>query len=135
MSDASGSAVRFGAVGTGLPTTAGQTITNLPGFATSTGSPYGFFSADLDPDTPGLDTLYVAGDSIGLTKYSLVGGSWTANGTVGTGADPYRGLTGVLPPPPFLRSSGSVGPPPPPFFFFFCRRLLSLFCFCGVWCC
>src|SRR5262249_44342596 len=95
-SDASGSAVRIGAVGTGLPTTAGQTITNLPGFATSTGSPYGFFFADLDAGTPGVDVLYVADDSVGLTKYSLVGGVWTANGTIGTGTDAYRGLTGVV---------------------------------------
>jgi hypothetical protein len=34
--------------GTGIPTTAGQTTTNLPGFPTSGGSPYGFFFADLD---------------------------------------------------------------------------------------
>ena len=96
VTDASGSAVRLGAVGTGLPTTAGQPMTNIPGFATSTGSPYGFFFADLDPATPGLDTLYVADDSIGLTKYSLVGGTWTANGTVGTGADAYRSVVGVV---------------------------------------
>jgi len=101
VSDSSGSAVRLGPVGTGLPTTSGQTITNLPGFAASTGSPYGFFFADLDPTTPGVDVLYVADDSIGLTKYSLVGGTWIANGTVGTGTDAYRGLTGVV-------SGGSV---------------------------
>jgi len=101
VSDSSGSAVRLGAVGTGMPTTSGQTITNLPGFATSTGSPYGFFFADLDPATPGVDVLYVADDSIGLTKYSLVGGTWIANGTVGAGSDAYRGLTGVV-------SGGSV---------------------------
>jgi hypothetical protein len=95
-SDASGSAVRLGAVGAGLPTTAGQTITNIAGFATSTGSPYGFFFADLDPATPGVDVLYVADDSAGLTKYSLVAGVWTANGTIGTGTDAYRGLTGVV---------------------------------------
>jgi hypothetical protein len=95
ISTASGSAVRIGTVGTGLPTTAGQTITNVPGFPTG-GSPYGFFFADLDAGTPGVDVLYVADDSSGLTKYSLVGGTWTANGTVGTGTDAYRGLTGVV---------------------------------------
>jgi hypothetical protein len=93
--DASGSAVRVGAVGSGLPTTAGQTIVNLPGFATSGGSPYGFFFADLDAGTPGLDTLYVADDGAGVTKYSLVSGNWTANGTVGASTDTYRGLTGI----------------------------------------
>jgi hypothetical protein len=95
VTDSSGSAVRLGAVGTGLPTTAGQAIVNIPGFPL-TGSPYGFFFADLDPATPGLDVLYVADDSLGLTKYSLVGGTWTANGTVGTATDAYRGLTGVV---------------------------------------
>jgi len=95
VSDASGSAVRLGAVGVGLPTTSGQTITNLPGLPTSTGSPYGFFLADLDANTPGLDVAYVADDGVGLIKYSLVGGTWTSNGAIGTAADAYRGLTGV----------------------------------------
>lgn len=91
-STSSGSAVRVGTIGTGLPTTAGQTITNLPGFAT-TGSPYAFFLADLDASVAGPDTLYVADDGSGLQKFSLVGGNWVANGTVGTAADAYRGLT------------------------------------------
>ncbi|HEX4445293.1 MAG TPA: hypothetical protein VH044_01095, partial [Polyangiaceae bacterium] len=96
VTDSSGSAVRLGTVGSGLPTTAGQTITNLPGFATSTGSPYAFFFADLDPTTPGLDTLYVVDDAAGLTKYSLVSNAWVSNGTVGVATDTYRGLTGVV---------------------------------------
>jgi hypothetical protein len=91
-----GSAVRLGTVGSGLPTAAGQTITNLPGFATSTGSPYAFFFADLDPTTPGLDTLYVVDDAAGLTKYSLVSNAWVSNGTVGVATDAYRGLTDVV---------------------------------------
>jgi hypothetical protein len=95
ISTASGSAVRIGTVGTGLPTTAGQVLTNVPGFPTG-GSPYGFFFADIDPGTPGVDVLYVADDSTGLTKYSLMSGTWTANGTLGTGADAYRGLAGVV---------------------------------------
>jgi hypothetical protein len=99
VDDSSGSAVRLGTVGIGLPTTSGQTITNLPGFLTS-GSPYAFFFADLDGN-PGLDTLYVAddggsGSSGGVTKYGLVSGSWTAEGTIGSAADTYRGLTGVV---------------------------------------
>jgi hypothetical protein len=95
VSDASGSAVRIGTVGSGLPTTAGQTITNLPGFPLG-GSPYAFFLADLDAATPGLDTLYVADDSVGLSKYSLITGSWTLNGTVGSASDLYRGVTAVV---------------------------------------
>ncbi|MES1164157.1 MAG: hypothetical protein ABUR63_00250, partial [Verrucomicrobiota bacterium] len=94
VSTSSGSAVRIGTVGSGLPTTAGQTITNLPSFPTG-GSPYAFFLADLDAGTAGLDTLYVADDAAGLQKYSLVAGSWTLNGTVGTAADTYRGITAV----------------------------------------
>ena len=96
-SSASGS-LRLGAVGVGLPTTApdGTTlpITNLPGFSTSTGDPYGFFFATLNGGS-GPDTLYVADDTIGITKYTLGGGSWAASGTVGTSANEYRGLTGI----------------------------------------
>jgi hypothetical protein len=96
VDDSSGSAVRLGAVGTGVPTVAGQTIVNLPGIPAATGSPYGFFFADLDAGTAGLDTLYVADDSLGLTKYSLIAGVWTSNGTVGAASDAYRGLTGLV---------------------------------------
>ena len=98
-SDSSGTAVRLGAVGAGLPTTAGQAITNLPGFPTS-GSPYSFFMADLD-GVAGMDTLYVADDTStvgvgGITKYALTGGTWVSKGTVGTASDAYRGLTGAV---------------------------------------
>ena len=97
ISTASGTSVRVGTVGTGLPTTSGQTIANLPGFPATTGSPYGFFFADLSPAVPGVDTLYVADDSAtALTKYSLVAGNWTSNGTVGTSTDAYRGVTGTV---------------------------------------
>src|SRR5262249_34879422 len=94
-SDSSGTAIRLGAVGSGTPTTSGQIITNLPGLPTNTGSPYAFFFADLDP-SPGVDTLYVADDGLGMSKYSLVSGTWVSNGTVGAAADNYRGLTGVV---------------------------------------
>ncbi len=94
VSTSSGSAVRIGPVGTGIPTTTGQTTTNLPGFETA-GSPYAFYLADLDAGTAGLDTMYVADDAAGLQKFSLVGGSWVASGTVGTATDVYRGLTGL----------------------------------------
>lgn len=90
----SGTVIRLATVGTGAPITSGQTMTNLNGFP-ATGSPYGFFFADLD-GSAGVDTLYVAWDDSGLTKYSLVGGSWTARGTIGVSADAYRGLTGVV---------------------------------------
>jgi hypothetical protein len=59
VSPSSGSAVRIGTVGAGLPTTTGQTITNLPGFPTG-GSPYAFALFDLNAGVPGPDALYVA---------------------------------------------------------------------------
>ncbi|WP_353674753.1 ExeM/NucH family extracellular endonuclease [Synechocystis sp. LKSZ1] len=94
ISTSSGSTVRLGTVGTGTPTTSGQTITNLPGFPTNTGSPYGFFFADLD-GAPGLDTLYVADDTANqIQKYALVAGSWAANGIITATA--VRGLTGSV---------------------------------------
>ena len=86
---------RVATVGTGLPTTAGQTTTNLPGFPTITGSPNSFFFADLSSAVPGLDTLYVADDSSLIQKYALVSGNWAAQGSV-TAPSAARGLTGVV---------------------------------------
>ncbi|MEK7948955.1 SdiA-regulated domain-containing protein [Luteolibacter soli] len=87
-------------VGTGLPTSTGQTVTRLPGLTdTLCPSSYAFFLADLDAGVSGVDTLYIADDTTtgggrgGVQKYSLVSGTWTANGIAGSGADSYRGLT------------------------------------------
>jgi hypothetical protein len=94
ISTSSGSAVRIGTVGTGIPTTSGNTITNLPGFVT-TGSPYEFVLLDLDAGVAGIDTLYYADDTTNASiigKYSLVSGTWTASGTI-TGVAGVRGLT------------------------------------------
>ncbi|MBX7103495.1 MAG: hypothetical protein K1X57_05415 [Gemmataceae bacterium] len=81
--------VRLGTVGTGLPTTSGQTMTNLPGFPTTTGSPYGFFFADLDAGTSfngtGLDTVYVCDDTAatgGIQKWSYNGANWSLLNTI-----------------------------------------------------
>ena len=93
VSTASGSAVRVGPIGSGVPTTSGQTISNLPGFPVNT-APNAFFMADLDATAPGIDTLYVADDVGGLQKWALVSGSWVQKGTVGVDADDYRGVTG-----------------------------------------
>ncbi len=94
------STTRVATVGSGLPKTAPQTVTNVPGFPTDSGTgPYGYHFADLnsDPGFDGFDTLYVADDSaFALRKYSLVSGSWTLNGTIGTGSDQYRGLTATV---------------------------------------
>jgi hypothetical protein len=94
----SGTAVRIGTVGSGTPTTPGQTITALPGTATNAGGPYGFVFADLSPTVSGVDTLYLTDDgnnggtTAGITKYTLTGGTWSASGTVGANADDYRGI-------------------------------------------
>jgi hypothetical protein len=88
--------IRLGMVGSGLPTTTGQTITNLPGVPNSSGSPYSFFFAHLNGAGSTLDTLYIADDGIGITKYSLESGTWVAKGTVGAASDTYRGLTGYV---------------------------------------
>lgn len=88
-------AFRVTQVGTGLPTTTGNNIVNLPGYSTSTGSPYQFTFFDLNASVPGPDVLYVADDVLGLQKFSLVGGNWVANGIIGVDADDYRSITGV----------------------------------------
>jgi hypothetical protein len=88
--------IRIATVGTGIPTTAGQKITNLMGFPTS-GNPDAFFFADLDPVTPGVDTLYVADDTSNggeIQKYSLVGSNWIANGSII--APNVHGLTAIV---------------------------------------
>jgi len=94
LSTASGTNGRVGSIGTGLPTTAGNTFTALPSIPT-TGSPYQFYFADLSPTVPGVDVLYIADDGAGqgILKYSLVGGVWVANGSIAYAS--ARGLTGV----------------------------------------
>jgi hypothetical protein len=92
-------------VGTGTPTTSGQTMAGLIGAGGgSTALPAQFFMADLNATADagfggGLDTLYVASDGANaLRKYSWDAGTstWVLNGTVGANADDYRGLTGVV---------------------------------------
>ncbi len=89
------SSPRISSVGTGLPTTGGQTLIGLPGIPES-GSPDGFYLADLSPSVLGLDTLYVADDTIGLQKFSLVNGLWVSNGTIGVDDDDYYALTAKI---------------------------------------
>ena len=87
---------RLAKVGTGLPTTGSQTLTNLPGYTTTDGSPYQFLMVHLNGSGTTPDVLYVADNNL-LKKYSLVSGSWVANGTVGNGSnDKYRGVTGYV---------------------------------------
>lgn len=84
-------ALRITTVGTGLPTTTGQTMVNLPGLPT-TGNPYQFFI--VNPSS-GSDVLYVAHENL-LRKYSLSGGTWVSNGTIGIASDKYRAVTGQV---------------------------------------
>ena len=90
--------VAVGTVGIGLPTLAPQTITALPGV--TSGNAFGYVLADLDAGVAGVDTLYVTDDLADkISKFSLVGGTWTANGAGVTvpGAGPaVRGLIGSV---------------------------------------
>lgn len=99
FSTSSGSTYRIGAVGTGTPVTAGQSLSALPGLPLN-GSPYAYVLLDLSAAVAGVDTLYVADDGnsagTGIAKYALVGGSWVSNGQVGTDAEDYRGLTAIV---------------------------------------
>ena len=97
---------RLATVGTGSPTLAGQTVTSLAGIPTTINAtntnPYAFFFADLNASVAGVDTLYMADDNStanggGIQKYSLVGGSWVANGIIpASGSNALRGLTGKI---------------------------------------
>jgi hypothetical protein len=78
-------------VGTGIPTTNGQTISNLPGFPTSGGNSYSYVFLDRDPAVPGVDVVYIADQSLGLVKYSFNGTTWTSRGSLSGNA---TGLTG-----------------------------------------
>jgi hypothetical protein len=82
------------AVGSGTPTGA-ATPASLPGLPlANSGSPNQFALLDLSTDVAGVDTLYAADDTgAALRKYSLVGGTWTLNGTIGAGSADYFGLT------------------------------------------
>jgi hypothetical protein len=100
LASASGSNFGISQVGTGLPTTGPQTITQLPGFPTATGpSPYAFYLADLSTTVPGVDVVYIADDRAapdgGIQKWSLVGSTWTLNGTIVSAAATSPSLRGV----------------------------------------
>ena len=102
ISAASGTFQGVSTVGSGLPTTTGQTTTALPGFPTASGpSSFAFIFYDLNGAVAGVDTLYVADDRTaasggGIQKWTYDGTTWTlaytmnGGGTVGT-----RGLTGT----------------------------------------
>lgn len=85
------------AVGTGLPTTAGQSAGLLYGLPAS--QPYGFAFFDRTRAIGGLDTLYIADDRTiavggGIQKWTFDGSGWfqVTTFTDGLGADGVRGL-------------------------------------------
>jgi len=95
VSSASGTFQGVGTVGTGLPTTSGQTPTLLNGFPTVAGpSNYDYVFADAN-------TLYVADDRStgsggGLQKWVQSGGTWTLAYTLSTNLTAgLRGLAGT----------------------------------------
>ena len=99
VGSASGANFGISQVGIGRPTTAGQPITQLPGFPTATGpSPYAFYFADLSTAVAGIDVVYIADDRAapdgGIQKWSLVAGTWVLNGTILNGATAL-GLRGL----------------------------------------
>jgi hypothetical protein len=95
LSSASAPYVGVATVGSGLPTTSGQTVTLLSGFPTVAGpSTYDYVFADVN-------TIYVADDRAtasggGLQKWSFNGSSWALSYTLTAGLTAgLRGLTGV----------------------------------------
>src|SRR5262249_51215077 len=104
-SASSGTFVNVFTVGTGTPTTTGQTATPLPGMPTSGApapSPLSFVMFDRNPAVPGLDTLYVADDRAlasggGIQKWTFDGSTWTLTNTLKQGiTQGVRGLAGLV---------------------------------------
>jgi len=98
MSSSSGTFLGVGTVGSGLPTSSGQTPALLTGFPTTgTHSSYDYFFKDAN-------TLYVADDGNaasggGIQKWIQSAGTWSLAYTLlndGTANTPLRGLTGFV---------------------------------------
>lgn len=80
-------------IGTGLPTTTGQTTTTLNGVdSSSSGTPYAYLL--LSEGGGGINTAYVADNTVGIEKYSLIAGTWTAEGSIALPG--ITGLTGGI---------------------------------------
>jgi predicted extracellular nuclease len=83
-------------VGTGLPSTGGQT----PALVAAAPSPYAFVALDRSPAVSGVDTLYIADDSAspngGILKFSFDGNAWTSRGSIRPGGNGARGVTGAV---------------------------------------
>ncbi|MCX7002171.1 MAG: hypothetical protein NTV22_02730, partial [bacterium] len=95
QSGGGGNTAPLGAVGEGLPTNNAAFIA-LPGLPVLTGSGmYGFYFCDLSGSEPGVDTLYIADDTVDyIRKYCKASGTWTQYGTMM--ATNYIGLAGKV---------------------------------------
>lgn len=95
LASASGTFQGVSSVGTGLPTTTGNTTTILPGFPTTTGpGAYGFAM-----NTTG-NIIYVADDRAvasggGIQKWTFNGTTWSLAYTLGTGTGSTVGARGL----------------------------------------
>jgi hypothetical protein len=103
--DNSGTVTKLGKVGTGLPTTAGQTIANLNNVSITYSAPNQFYFTSLTGganNADGYNTLYIADDgagvpSPGIKKYTWNAGTsvWDSTGIIDAGStNTYRGLAG-----------------------------------------
>ena len=82
-SSQSGTNIGVSTVGSGLPSTSGNTTTILSGTATNVDltNPQGFVFGDIDGNgTP--EVLYVADGNLGIVKFSNNGGVWTKRGSL-----------------------------------------------------
>ena len=68
VSSSSGANIGINTVGTGTPTTSGQTTALLPGVTPI--NSYDYILMDRSVTVPGVDTLYLADQAAGLLKYS-----------------------------------------------------------------
>jgi hypothetical protein len=88
-------------VGTGLPTTSGQSATALPGMPTAGQSPYSYVFLNRTGGS-GFDLLYISDDgnsaNQGIQKWTFSAGSWTRSTTtynVSPAVD-FKGVTGFV---------------------------------------
>jgi hypothetical protein len=97
-----GTFVNVFTIGSGVPTSPGQTATPLPGMSTVAGpSPYSFALVDRSAAISGLDTMYVADDRSvanfgGIQRWVYDGFSWTNDLTFGDGTSGVRGLAAAV---------------------------------------
>jgi hypothetical protein len=90
---AAGSNTRAFTIGSGLPTTSGQSIGAMTGLPT-TGDSYGSMQLfDLDANVAGFDTIYLS-NGTAIEKWSLVSGTWTLNNTVAV-TNPLMDFTAI----------------------------------------